>query len=227
MTDWKTYVTDWLRRAAPDDVGNVYLLGSDEVPPCDWGDLRCDYAGYTHPALDVRHEALLAARAEWRGRGFCAVIDDDLPQNAKAATVVHELAHYLRDKADVLTETLLIVDSAEIAARPRLASLSTSPIEFGTPVVQQEYHDLAWCRACCHLIHRLQNLGVNVHPSDVGVCGDVLSEREYLGNDLFRAFEPEYSEAGSIVPILRTTPSPEAVAVWEKYQCSKQSEGKS
>lgn len=216
--NWKAQVEWWLRRVAHSDLADlpVYLLASNEIPPSHWIDAHNSGAvGYTHSMLDLLHWSRLERRGEWRGRGFATVIAADVPIGAKIAYSAHELGHWLSERIKPRHRAMQTASADVVRNRWEVDLTATPTVAPGQ--AQHEFHDLDFCRVCCHLVYRLRRAGFNVWPSGLGIAGNVL-DPVYYGNQLYYAFRREYRDDTSSIAETLLTPAPtEALEIWNQH----------
>jgi hypothetical protein len=164
-----------LRAVAPDELGEtpIYLVDSRDAPWGDWSDSH----GATHTKMDLACRSVV----EWRGRGFCTVVNVESIAAARprfgdmlkeiCRTVLHEAGHWLTFSTD---ETLSQCDEI-----PRIVSSFAHSQRF-TPeyaavldsLSSLRWHGATWVRVLCHLANRADKakgqFRFQCQPDDLG-----------------------------------------------------------
>jgi len=214
-----------LRQIAGDDLNReaVYLLNREAARMEQAGFLGCYYE-----ALDLVLRNTLAHAHEWRGRGFCAVIDvAAIRQHHEAAALdrllaavcVHELAHHL-EAWGRLSATPRPIASEPPPNLPTVVALVAQWRDQNE--ARQKESAPAWTghgarfhRALAHLCHRLKREGHwGIATATLGFAGYGLSGMAKYERTL--AGELLSGEGSAIRPILDSHPPPAFEALWER-----------
>ncbi len=141
---------------------------------------------FTAPTLDaLLHQTL---QYEWKGRGFCVVLQASVYSMSEAETLgvlLHEAAHYVAayDHPER--------DAPDIARAAKAGWHSTQ--------TEREAHDKQWLRATIHLWHRACRMGCEISLSDVVNLEQYGFSRRDLGPVLDEASSREGEDIETIL----------------------------
>lgn len=219
-------VEDVCRRLAPDLTAvPLYILRAEELP-ADRGGL-VKVLGYTYPDLDAHLADVIGD--EWRGRGPAMVLSaeqiaaDHPPEQLASmflSVAVHELAHVLDMAALYPLEPARSESprkqrppsAVELAEARHLAGSVSGP---ELPDEPEHHHGPGFLRACVHLLHRADALGVPLWRSTIVGGGD---RKKCFGSDRYAAAlggEPVRMAGASFAEIGRTPIPAALVELWQ------------